>query len=64
MVNLSEYERNTYLIGRMGVLPFSLFLPYIHFVVGHLMGRGGDGGQKMLGTPENEHKCSILRVVV
>jgi len=29
----------------------------------HLMGRGGDGGQKMLGTLENKHECSFPRVV-
>ena len=55
-----------YLIGRMGEAhPFSLFLPYVHSVSGTvvvLMGRAGDGGQRKIGTLENEHGCSFSSV--
>jgi hypothetical protein len=50
----------------MGVLhPFSLFLPYVHFVLGTVvvfMGRDDIGGQRKIGTLKNEHGCSFLSV--
>jgi hypothetical protein len=45
--------------------PFSLFLPYVHFVLGTVvvfMGRDDDGGQRKTGTLKNEHGCSFLSV--